>query len=396
MTRSWSIQSVLGGGLDHGVLAADLVGAERDVEAHAGFGDDVEVGDGGLDHDHVGALLKVELDFAHGFAGVGRVHLVAAAVAEGWSGVGGLAEGSVEAAGELGGVAHDGRVLEAVGVERSAQGLDAAIHHVRGGDDVNAGLGLGDGGFGQKVERGIVDDLVLGLGSGAVHLFDDAAVAVRHVLAQADVSHDDQVGDGGLDGAGGPLHDAVFGPGSGGDLVFRLRQAEENDGGDAEGMDLAAFLDRLIDGEVEDAGHGADRLADAFAGTDEERIDEAGGSKPGLAHERAQGFGAAQPALTIDRKGHDCESIVPQRDGREVMRVTVRELAQAGRRHGFMAQFCGMGDMTTGIRSELVLLAQFLMEQEFLFARGRLESAGIECFCSNETSAGSAAASTTE
>jgi len=34
--------------------------------------------------------------------------------------------------------------------------------------------------------------------------------------------------------------------------------------------------------------------------------------------------------------------------------------------------------------SELVVVAQFLMEQEFLFARGRLESAGIECFCSNE------------
>ena len=34
--------------------------------------------------------------------------------------------------------------------------------------------------------------------------------------------------------------------------------------------------------------------------------------------------------------------------------------------------------------SELVVAAHFLMEQEFLFARGRLESAGIECFCSNE------------
>jgi hypothetical protein len=34
--------------------------------------------------------------------------------------------------------------------------------------------------------------------------------------------------------------------------------------------------------------------------------------------------------------------------------------------------------------AELVLVAQFLLEQEFLFARGRLESAGIECFCSNE------------
>ena len=34
--------------------------------------------------------------------------------------------------------------------------------------------------------------------------------------------------------------------------------------------------------------------------------------------------------------------------------------------------------------SELVVVARFLMEQEFLFARGRLESVGIECFSANE------------
>lgn len=33
---------------------------------------------------------------------------------------------------------------------------------------------------------------------------------------------------------------------------------------------------------------------------------------------------------------------------------------------------------------ELVVVAQFLVEHEFLFARGRLESAGIECYSSNE------------
>jgi hypothetical protein len=33
--------------------------------------------------------------------------------------------------------------------------------------------------------------------------------------------------------------------------------------------------------------------------------------------------------------------------------------------------------------SELVPLAQFGSEQEFLVARGLLEAAGIECFCSN-------------
>jgi len=40
--------------------------------------------------------------------------------------------------------------------------------------------------------------------------------------------------------------------------------------------------------------------------------------------------------------------------------------------------------MGRGEDSDLVVVARFLMEQEFLFARGRLESAGIECFCSNE------------
>jgi hypothetical protein len=36
------------------------------------------------------------------------------------------------------------------------------------------------------------------------------------------------------------------------------------------------------------------------------------------------------------------------------------------------------------VNAELVIVARFLMEQEFLFARGRLESAGIERFCANE------------
>ena len=60
------------------------------------------------------------------------------------------------------------------------------------------------------------------------------------------------------------------------------------------------------------------------------------------------------------------------------MRVT-RRLAVKGK--GVSWHNSRMGDEED---SELVVVAQFLMEQEFLFARGRLESAGIECFCSNE------------
>jgi hypothetical protein len=43
-----------------------------------------------------------------------------------------------------------------------------------------------------------------------------------------------------------------------------------------------------------------------------------------------------------------------------------------------------MHGMDQALESEWVVVAQFLMEQEFLFARGRLESAGIDCYCANE------------
>ena len=80
----------LKGGLEHGVLAGDLIGADGDIEALAGGADDVEVGHGGLHEDHVGAFFKVERDLAEGFAEVGAVHLVGLSVAE-------LAEANLEA-----------------------------------------------------------------------------------------------------------------------------------------------------------------------------------------------------------------------------------------------------------------------------------------------------------
>src|SRR5271157_6289380 len=71
-----------GGGLDHGVLARDVVGRHRDAEGVLDAAGDVEVGQGRLDHDNVGALRQVEGDLADRLVAVGRVHLVAAAIAE--------------------------------------------------------------------------------------------------------------------------------------------------------------------------------------------------------------------------------------------------------------------------------------------------------------------------
>src|SRR5271165_4689299 len=102
-----------GGGLDHGVLARDVVGRHRDVEGVLDAAGDVEVGQGRLDHDTVGTLRQVKGDLADRLVAVGRVHLVAAAIAKAGGTFGRVAERPVIAAGELGGVGHDRDVCEA-------------------------------------------------------------------------------------------------------------------------------------------------------------------------------------------------------------------------------------------------------------------------------------------
>ena len=121
----------------------------------------------------------------------------------------------------------------------------------RGSDDVHAGLGLRHGGVRQQLQGGIVQDLVLfrrseqqfpcgciaapsdcvaglmttlplrlqlanerpaprrALWRMRIGSVDDAAVSVRHVLAQADVAHQQQTRNLALDRAGSLLHDAV-------------------------------------------------------------------------------------------------------------------------------------------------------------------------------------------
>src|SRR5262245_7492475 len=98
--------ALLGGGFDHGIFAGDVVGGEGDPgKAIADEAYDVEIGEGGLDHDEVGPFSQVEFDFTEGLlGGGGGVHLVGAAVAEFRSTFGGFAEGSVKAAGVFGGV----------------------------------------------------------------------------------------------------------------------------------------------------------------------------------------------------------------------------------------------------------------------------------------------------
>ena len=58
-------------------------------------------------------------------------------------------------------------------------------------------------------------------------------------------------------------------------LVFFGGKAEEQEAANAERGAGFGFLHGFVDGEVEDAGHGGDLAADAFAFAEEERVDRA-------------------------------------------------------------------------------------------------------------------------
>ena len=73
--------AALGGRLHHRVLAGHVVRRDGHVDLGAGGGDHVEVGQRRLHHHHVGALGDVGADLGQRLAGVGRVLLVALAVA---------------------------------------------------------------------------------------------------------------------------------------------------------------------------------------------------------------------------------------------------------------------------------------------------------------------------
>ena len=68
---------------------------------------------------------------------------------------------------------------------------------------------------------------------------------------------------------------------------FDFGQAEEQQAAEAEPGGFFGFAHCLIDGEIEDAGHGTDRIAHALARADEERIDQVAGLERSFANQGA-------------------------------------------------------------------------------------------------------------
>ena len=215
--------SVGRGRLDHGVLAGDLVGGQRKVEAVRRLPYDVQIGACGLDHYHIGALGDIELDLAHGLPPVAPCHLVSGTVPLPGSRFRDVPEGAVVGGLELGAVRHDRNAAESGVVERLPDGGHLPVHHPAGGDDVRSGLRLGDGGPGVELDRVVVDDMPASV--------EDAAVPVVCVLAEAQVRYHQEIG--ALLQAGDRLlHDSVPPVGSRSDGVLLRGDPEHQDGSD--------------------------------------------------------------------------------------------------------------------------------------------------------------------
>src|SRR2546421_5768677 len=309
----------LTGGPDHRVLAGYRVGGQRYAELELRARDDVEVGQRGLDHDDVGALVEVQRDLSHRLLGVGRIHLVRAPVAELRRRLRGGSEGLEEARGILRRVRHDRRLDERRLVERLADGAHAPVHHVGGRDHVGAGVRVRHRGTREQLEGRIVAHRTV---------LDHAAVAVARVFAEADVGDDEQVRHGVLHRAHGLLHDAVIGVGLGAARILLRRNTEEQYAGDAHAGGILAFLDQLIHGEAVLAGHGCDRLSHAAAVHDEQGIDEVVDRQRRLADEFAEQRFFAQAARAEHAVGHH-SLLLPRGAGRFGSRANHSAIARA-------------------------------------------------------------------
>ena len=135
-------------------------------------------------------------------------------------------------------------------------------------------------------------------------VLDDAAVAVRGVLAQAHVRHHQQLLAGRADRADRLLHDAVVGVALGAERVLGRGQPEQDHAADPELLDLLSLARHLVDRQVVAAGQRRDLAPQPLAGRHEQRVDQVRGRERRLAHHRAQPLAAPQPPGPLGGKAH--------------------------------------------------------------------------------------------
>src|ERR1700737_5137162 len=83
--------ALLRGGLNHSVFATDIVCRHRYMDSVSHSVNDIQIRQRWFHHYHVRAFFDVRGYFFQCFTGIGRIHLVTAAIAKLWSRLGSLA-----------------------------------------------------------------------------------------------------------------------------------------------------------------------------------------------------------------------------------------------------------------------------------------------------------------
>ena len=111
---------------------------------------------------------------------VGRVHLIAGAVAELRRRLGRIPERPIKGGSVLDRVAHDRQMAEPGLVQARADGRHHAVEHAAGRDQVGPGPGMADALFRQQRQGCVIVQV-----DAPANVLQDAAVAVIGVLAEA-------------------------------------------------------------------------------------------------------------------------------------------------------------------------------------------------------------------
>ncbi len=180
----------------------------------------------------------------------------------------------------------------ALGFQCRADGADAPVHHVAGGDDVHARLGLRQRLTHQHLDRGVVDDVV--------GLVQQAVLAVAGEGVEGHVGHDAQVGEFLFQGPHHRGHQAVWVGGF--DAIGRF-QVQADDGEqrhhrDAQLHAVFGHGQQQVQAQSLHAGHGAHGFASALAFQHKHRVDQVMRRDGVFTHQVAGEGIAAQAART--------------------------------------------------------------------------------------------------
>ncbi|QTK78957.1 hypothetical protein AT6N2_C1172 [Agrobacterium tumefaciens] len=274
--------AIHGGGLDLGIFAGDLIGESGQAKIFLQPPADIEIGQAGLDHQHIGAFLHVECRVADRLHAIGRADVIAALVTLQQAGGGDrLAIGAVIARREFRRIGHDADILVPGRIKTATNGADAAIHHLRWGDNVRTGFRLKDRRPDDLIHGLVVDDLVAA---------QDAVMAMAGEGVERDIGDHADIGDGFFDRKRRLIDQIVCFERVGAGLVAQLHLdiREGGDGGNAKVGRFLRCFHQLIDAHAVDAWHGRDRLKNIVARHDEHRPDEIVNGQAVFLHQTAR------------------------------------------------------------------------------------------------------------